>query len=350
MIKYLGSKRKLIPDIMRIVEAVPDIRSACDLFTGTTRVAQALKRHGLHVVANDTATYAWQLARTFVEIDPSNLDVPYLETAIDSLNALPGVDGYFTQTFAREARFFHPDNAQRIDAIRPEIERIARDDDERSVLLVSLMLAADRVDSTTGLQMAFLKEWAPRALKPMKMALPAMIQGSGEATQEDALGFLAHGRTREVDLTYVDPPYNQHSYFGNYHIWETLMRNDAPEAYGIARKRIDTRDNRSVFNSSPKFGPAFAELIAGIESPWVLVSFNDEGYIRRDDVEALLGRGRDVVRIDVAFQRYIGARIGIHNPAGQRVGEVSHTRNTEHLFLAGPPADMSGVRQVLALD
>ena len=25
-----------------------------------------------------------------------------------------------------------------------------------------------------------------------------------------------------IDLAYVDPPYNQHSYLGNYHVWETL--------------------------------------------------------------------------------------------------------------------------------
>ena len=41
------------------------------------------------------------------------------------------------------------------------------------------------------------------------------------------------------DLAYVDPPYNQHRYFTNYHVWETLVAWDAPEAYGVARKRID---------------------------------------------------------------------------------------------------------------
>jgi adenine-specific DNA-methyltransferase len=33
--------------------------------------------------------------------------------------------------------------------------------------------------------------------------------------------------------------------------------------------------------------------------------------------------------------RYVGARIGIHNPKGQRVGTVSHLRNHEYLVLAG---------------
>ena len=34
--------------------------------------------------------------------------------------------------------------------------------------------------------------------------------------------------------------------------------------------------------------------------------------------------------------RYVGARIGIHNPAGERVGTVSHVRNLEYLIVSGP--------------
>ncbi len=34
------------------------------------------------------------------------------------------------------------------------------------------MLAADKVDSTTGLQMAYLKEWAPPRLAPSRSAIP----------------------------------------------------------------------------------------------------------------------------------------------------------------------------------
>jgi adenine-specific DNA-methyltransferase len=36
--------------------------------------------------------------------------------------------------------------------------------------------------------------------------------------------------------------------------------------------------------------------------------------------------------------RYVGARIGIHDPSGRKVGRVSHLRNTEYMVLAGPRA------------
>jgi len=34
--------------------------------------------------------------------------------------------------------------------------------------------------------------------------------------------------------------------------------------------------------------------------------------------------------------RYVGARIGIHDPKGRKVGTVSHLRNTEYVVVCGP--------------
>ena len=53
------------------------------------------------------------------------------------------------------------------------------------------------------------------------------------------------------------------------------------------------------------------------------------------ELSDLLSERGEVLRLDIPHKRYVGARIGIYNPEGQRVGEVSHLENTEHLFLAG---------------
>jgi adenine-specific DNA-methyltransferase len=44
----------------------------------------------------------------------------------------------------------------------------------------------------------------------------------------------------------------------------------------------------------------------------------------------------DVVSLAFDSKRYVGAQIGIHNPRGERVGEISHTRNLEYVLVAGP--------------
>lgn len=344
-IKYIGSKRTLIPRIVDITKALPDVSRVCDLFTGTTRVAQALKARGLFVVANDIATYSYELGLALIEADRTTLDLGRLDRWLAELRKLPGYRGYYTKTFCEDARYFQPFNGMRIDAIRDAIDELPANRYERAILLVSLMLAADRVDSTTGLQMAYLKQWAPRSYNPLELRLPELLPGTGKATRQDAIAFVEGGGTRDVDLTYVDPPYNQHSYFGNYHIWESLMRHDHPATYGVANKRVDTNENRSVFNSSRQFHAAFKRLLDGIESPYILVSFNDEGYISQADLLKLLEPRGYVQNVAVDFKRYVGAQIGIYNPSGEKVGKVSHLRNKEHLFLVG---DEAAVKTALA--
>ena len=73
MIKYLGSKRTLIPSILEQIEAVPDCRSVLDLFSGTSRVGHALKQRGYRVVANDHNRYAHALASCYVQADRDRL-------------------------------------------------------------------------------------------------------------------------------------------------------------------------------------------------------------------------------------------------------------------------------------
>ena len=330
MIKYLGSKRLLLPRLTAIVAALPSVRTAVDLFSGTSRVAHAWKGAGLHVTANDHNTYAHTLARCYVQADAARVR-DEAERLIAELSAVPPRAGWFTQTYCEESRYFHPRNGARIEAIRERIAALSLEPELESVLLVSLMEAADRVDSTVGVQMAYLKAWAKRAHNELTLRLPDVLPGPGAALCLDAAD--AARAVGHVDLAYLDPPYNQHSYRGNYHVWETLVRWDAPETYGIAKKRVDCRTQKSAFNRRKDGETAFRELVAAIDARFLLVSFNDEGYLAPSVVSAILGARGTVHEVAVPFHRYIGAKIGIYNPQGEKVGAVSHTENHEHLFL-----------------
>lgn len=332
MIKYIGSKRVLVPLLLEVITSLPDVRSVVDLFSGTSRVGHALKRAGLQVRSNDHNAYAATLARCYVAADREEIgQVPAL---IAEANALPGVPGYVTRTFCEEARFFQPHNGARIDAVRAWIRGLDVTDAVRAVLLVSLMEAADRVDSTTGVQMAYLKSWAQRSYRDLELRVPDVLPraaaGKGEAWQLDALEAASR---LTGDVAYLDPPYNQHKYVGNYHIWETLVRDDAPEAYGIARKRVDCRTRRSPFNSKPRIAGAMKDLLGALDVRHLVVSFNNEGYIARDEMVELLSTRGEVQVLARDHKRYVGAQIGIYNPAGSRVGEVSHLGNTEYVFV-----------------
>jgi adenine-specific DNA-methyltransferase len=336
VIKYLGSKRTLVPVLADLAVATGATR-VVDLFTGTTRVAQEFKRRGLHVTATDVATYSGVLSDCYVATDADEVDLQELDNELKRLEALPGRPGYFTETFCVQSRFFQPKNGARVDAIRDALEVDHRGSPLFPILLTSLMLAADRVDSTTGLQMAYLKQWAPRAHHDLELRRPELISGPGSTIVGDALETIDD--LPETELIYLDPPYNQHRYFTNYHIWETLVRWDAPEHYGVACKRIDSRDDatKSVFNIKREMPVAMESILRRARAEVVMVSYNDESWITAEQMMgSLRDAGHDDVRM-LAFdsKRYVGAQIGIHNPAGEKVGRVSHLRNTEYVFIAG---------------
>ena len=336
MIKYLGSKRLLVPVLGRMAEAV-GARTAVDLFTGTTRVAQEFKRRGIEVTATDSASYSEVLSDCFIATDAQEIDQLALGAEIDRLNALPGKPGYVTETFCTESRYFQPHNGARIDAIRDAIEADHPTGPWRAILLTALLLAADRVDSTTGLQMAYLKQWSARSHRDLTLRLPELIPGPGHTVRGDAVQTVE--LLDPVDLMYLDPPYNQHRYFTNYHVWETLVRWDEPEHYGIACKRTDARDDgtHSVFNRKSAMPKALADLISRARADVAVVSYNDESWVSPEQMTAALrAAGHECVEV-LAFdsKRYVGAQIGIHGPTGEKVGEVKRLRNVEYLFVAG---------------
>ncbi len=338
MIKYIGSKRRLVP-VLGAIATVAGARTALDLFTGTTRVAQELKRRGAHVTAVDTARYAEVFAQCYVALDGAAVDRVAIGAALDDLMARPGVDGYFTDTFCVRSRFVQPHNGCRIDAMRDAIECEYRDSWMYPVLLTSLIEAADRVDSTTGVQMAYVKQWADRSFRPIELRVPELVDGPGAARRGDAVDTVHE--LGPFDLAYLDPPYNQHRYFTNYHVWETLVAWDAPEHYGVACKRVDARDpaTKSVFNDRKAMPDALARVVRDVDAELVVVSYNNESWVAIDALEDVCrSRGGAVATLAFDSRRYVGAQIGIHSPAGEKVGQVSHLRNVEYVVCAGEPA------------
>jgi adenine-specific DNA-methyltransferase len=314
MIKYIGSKRVLVPHIVRAMSAFPESGRVLDLFSGTSRVARGLKETGRHVIANDHLAYAATLARCYVQADANR----WLDEA------------------TQDARYFQARNGARVDAIREEIARRALPPELEAIALVSLMEAADRVDSTTGVQMAYLKQWAARAFNDLELRVPAILPGPGEALHLDAVE--AASRV-QADIAYIDPPYNQHSYMGNYHVWESLVRWDKPETYGIANKRVQCKEYKSDFNSKRRIRQGLRAVFEAVRCKHLLVSFNNEGHVDREEMVALLSEKGHVGVVAVDFKRYVGAQIGIHNPDGKKVGRVSHLRNKEYFFVVSEYRD-----------
>ena len=330
MIKYLGSKRKLIDLLYKVISDHSEGGVILDTFSGSCRVSYALKQLGCPVVANDHNAYASTIAQCYVEADTT-----YTRKAsmlINEFNNIKPAPGYFTHTFCEQSRFIQPTNGAKIDAIREEIERKDLPQIIKAVVLTSLLEAADRVDSTVGLQMAYLKSWSKRSYNDLHLRLPKLIDGhSGckafNLEAENVVDYV------EADVLYLDPPYNQHSYLGNYHIWESLVRWDKPEVYGVACKRVDVRERKSPFNSKRKCAEALRKVVEKSKFNTLVMSYNNEGHLTIEFIVELLSGFGEVTLMEIDHKRHICSQIGVYNQQGVRVGVEGEKANKEYLMI-----------------
>lgn len=221
----------------------------------------------------------------------------------------------------------------RIDAMRDRIEEEYKGTHLYPILLTSLIEAADKVDSTVGVQMAYLKQWAERSYNDITLRRPELISGRGEALCSDV--FDAIDVVPHADMFYLDPPYNQHNYRANYHIWETLAVWDKPSHYGIACKRDDIRDGstKSEFNSKATANDSIRRMIAQSHDKCdvLVIAYNDESWMSESEMlEAFEAAGYDRA-IVLAYEqgRYVGSQIGIYSPSGEPVGTAGKRTNHE---------------------
>ena len=86
---------------------------------------------------------------------------------------------------------------------------------------------------------------------------------------------------------------------------------------------------------------ALASVVGAVDCDLLVLSYNDESWLSVEELEAMCagpdraGRRRHVATLAFDSARYLGARIGIFDPAGRKVGRVSHLSNRELLVIAG---------------
>lgn len=311
-IKYAGSKKEIIPSILEICSQLK-VQSAFDGFSGTTRVSQGLFRSGLRVHANDISEWSYIFGLCYLK----NQHPPEIfEPMFAYLNHLPGKEGWFTQNYGGtendEKKIWQTHNTQKLDAIREEIDKMGVCEITRAVLLTSLILAMDRVDSTLGHHTSYLKKWAPRSFQTMKMTLPQLVsQAPNEnlVTKSDIFTALT---TTQSELAYFDPPYGSSNekmppsrvrYASYYHLWTTIIRNDQPRLVGVANRREDVSDLKaaSIFeefrkNANGKYLAleALENLIRKTPCPYIVLSYSNQGRATLENlVELANGYARE---------------------------------------------------------
>ena len=354
-IKYAGSKLKLLPHIFQLIQKV-NPETVLDGFAGTTRVSQALAQAGHRVIANDISAWSKVFGTCYL-LNPH--PESHYQPLIDRLNALPGKDGWFTEHYAGEPNSgssigednlkkpWQKHNTRKLDAIREEIDHLSLADVERAVLLTSLILAMDEVDSTLGHFASYLNEWSPRSYNTMRLHVPRLIpKAQNHAVYQGDIFDLAP--KVEVDLAYFDPPYGSNNekmppsrvrYSAYYHLWTSICLDDRPEVFGKAKRRTDTSDKvaNSVFedfrqNEAGHFVAvdAIERLLRATRAKHIILSYSSGGRATAEELnEAISSAGRLVEALEVDYRKNVMAGMRWTN---EWVSEAEMP-NKEFLFL-----------------
>lgn len=123
--------------------------------------------------------------------------------------------------------------------------------------------------------------------------------------QEDANTLAS--KVRKLDLAYLDPPYNQHSYGSNYFMLNLLVRYKRPR-HTSRVSGIPTDWRRSGYNVRARALPLFAQLLEALDAPFLLISFNNEGFISPQQMRSLLAGMGSVYTFEIPYNAFRGSR------------------------------------------
>lgn len=330
--RYIGAKSRVLWQIVPVIEEIVGPRArVADLMCGTSAVSAELRKNGFRVIANDLMTYAYHHARvsllftshpsfegaeSFIEEFCPDLCqelfplTPY-EQMLRALGNVPPTSGYFHREFSpagqprntgRPRNYFSPVNAKRIDGIRRWLaalrERKHITDLERSLLLHDLIMAANDVANIAGTYGHYMARLSGRANDTLHLTPTQLLVLEDSGKHMVMQGYAEElAKQIECDLCYIDPPYMKRQYAANYHILETIAREDEPEAIGVSGLR-PWRDQYSNFCTRTKIHDSFRRIFTDMRCYHFLVSYNEDGLLSLDELKSLLSEfGRVETRV-----------------------------------------------------
>ncbi|MCP1222368.1 DNA adenine methylase [Acetobacter orientalis] len=305
--RYLGSKRKHLPQIEKFLLQKTDhknIKTFLDLFSGTGAVGFHFKPY-YSVTANDILSFCTAVccAKLSFNTPPEFKGLKDLGDPINYLNSLRVnveatheeknfITNNYTLSASTPRKFFTEENAIKIDMIRQSIELWYVNnfitEPEYKYLVGCLIMAVSKVSNTAGIYAAFLKHWDNRALKPIELHHPILINNNKSNSVHNNDALCAFKQLPNYDLCYIDPPYNNRHYTSNYHLLETIARYDYPHISGISGSRSFTSNEKSLFCSKAFAYEAFDRLINCATSKRILVSYSSNGILQKDEISDIL--------------------------------------------------------------
>ncbi len=309
--RYIGNKENILENIYSILQANSvSGETFFDFFAGTTNVGRFFKSKNYQVSSSDILYLSYCLQKAYIENNEEpkfeklltslptqnteNLFSSPLETVASYLNSLEGVEGFiyknYTPTGTKDLQqprmYFIDENGKKIDAIRLKIEDWKNEnlisENEYFILLACLIETIGFYSNIAGVYAAFHKTWDFRALRPLELRTIQFVDNGKDNTvyNDDSMDLLDK---INVDILYLDPPYNERQYAPNYHILETIAKYDEPKLRGVTGMR-DYSSQKSRFCNPTTALEDLDKIAKEAKYKFLVLSYNSEGIMPAEKI------------------------------------------------------------------
>ena len=358
LITYIGNKRALLDFIGSGVREVQKklgkaSLTSLDVFAGSGIVSRYLKQFSSAITVNDLEFYSQIINRCYLS-NKSEIEILSLKKLHENLTQKISLKmaaleqnkdfksaGFISELYAptlenhiekNERCFYTPYNAAYLDVARQLIESQVPKN-LQDFFIAPLLSEASIHANTAGIFKGFYKNSktgigqfggnASNALSRIKgkISLPFPVFSDFECRtrvfQSDANKLVLDENLYSPDFTdngifdlaYFDPPYNQHPYGSNYFMLNLLAAYMRPSSEKISRVSGIPNDwHRSDYNKKRLVAQVFLDLVRNVRAKFVLISFNSEGFILRDEMISLLSECGKVSVLEADYNAFRGSR------------------------------------------
>lgn len=337
IITYLGNKRSLIGNIEKEIEEISakigEKKLVCaDLFSGSGIVARMLKSHSARLIVNDLENYSKVINSCYLtnKIDFPRKKCAALRAEIENQAKSEKISGIIAENYAPqddnniqkgERVFYTHENALLIDTYRNLIDKIVTSENLKKFFLAPLITEASIHVNTSGVFKGFYKDKntgigcfgatgknaLTRIFGKIELKEPVFsnFESDLEIFQKDTVALS--NELKNLDVVYLDPPYNQHPYGSNYFMLNLILKNrldvELSKVSGI------TQDwNRSQFNKPYSALKSMEEIIANLDTKFIVLSYNSEGFISFEEMSEMLKKYGKLKTIEITYNTFRGSR------------------------------------------
>jgi adenine-specific DNA-methyltransferase len=334
LITYIGNKRLLLDLIGQGLAIVKNRINQkkiiiADLFSGSGVVSRYCKQHASKLITNDLEDYCKVINKCYLS-NSTNRSCTEINKAYNWITHELSKElkrGFISDLYSpadennivpSDRVFYTNRNAKFLDTARMLIGEMPSH--LQFFFLAPLLSEASIHANTSGVFKGFYKSKdgigqyggagrnaLSRIMKDIKICKPIFSRFDCDVDIHQCDANALAKELKRIDVTYLDPPYNQHPYGSNYFMLNLLTNYQRPNKISKI-SGIPIEWNRSQYNAKKEAGNSLFNLISECDSKFFLISYNSEGFIDYETFKSTLNKIGTLTILETPYNAFRGSR------------------------------------------